>query len=275
MNKDSTEKRADGRAPDEMRPASIEVGALKFADGSARISVGDTIVLVAASLESRVPPFLSGTGSGWATAEYAMLPRATSTRSRREVSRGRPSGRTAEIQRLIGRSLRAVLDLKAMPDKTLTIDCDVIQADGGTRTASITGAYVAAAQALGDLVLRGEIERWPFRQQVAAISAGIVDGRELLDLEASEDQGAQVDLNVVATPDGELIEVQGTAERRLYSRDELDHMLVLCTSGIQQLAAIQNEALAPIMGDVEAALSKESRGTAEPRDEKSLWGKPE
>ena len=275
MTVDAARTRANGRAPAEMRPTAIELGALKFADGSARIEVGDTVVLVAATIETRVPPFLVGSGRGWATAEYSMLPRATAIRSRREVTRGRPSGRTAEIQRLIGRSLRAVLDLEALPDRTLTIDCDVIQADGGTRTASITGAYVAAAEALSELLLRGEIERWPFRQQVAAISAGIVDGRELLDLDAAEDQSAQVDLNVVGTPSGELIEVQGTAERRLYSRAELDRMLALCASGIEQLAAVQAAALASVMADVDAVLDKTSRQSTPPKDEGSLWDAPE
>lgn len=247
---------------------------MKFADGSARIDVGDTQVLVGATIEQRVPPFLYDKGRGWATAEYAMLPRATPTRSAREVKRGRPSGRSSEIQRLIGRSLRAAMDFRALGERTLILDCDVLQADGGTRTAAITGAWVAAVHALSQIYLAGDLERWPITRQVVAVSVGIVDGRPLLDLEASEDQRADVDLNVVATAEGEVIEVQGTGEKRSFTRSELDHLLDLAFDGISQLAAAQTKALAPVFAEVEAVRDKGSREPAEPKDEKGLWGPP-
>src|SRR3954466_15726155 len=194
MNPSDPHIRPGGRAVDALRPIRIETGVLKFAEGSALIKIGDTRVLVAASIENRVPPFKKDSGEGWLTAEYAMLPRATPTRNQREVSQGKPSGRTAEIQRLIGRSLRAAIDLKALPDRTLTLDCDVIQADGGTRTAAVTGAYVAAVLALGRLALTREITAWPIRDQIAAVSVGIVGGIPRLDLEYVEDQVAEVDM---------------------------------------------------------------------------------
>ncbi len=246
---------------------------MKFAEGSALIEVGDTRVLVAASIEKQVPRWLADSGQGWVTAEYAMLPRATHTRSRREVSRGRPSGRSSEIQRLIGRSLRAVIDLKALAGHTLTIDCDVLQADGGTRTAAITGAYVAGAEALARAFLTGDVGRWPIRQQVAAVSVGIVEGRPLLDLDASEDRGAEVDMNVVATAGGRLVEVQGTGEEHSFSREELDRMLDMAQAAISRLAAVQNETLAELIAEVEAARSG-GRHTAPPKDERDLYGPP-
>ena len=267
-------KRSFGRGEDGMRPVRIELGAMKFADGSARIEMGDTHVLVAATVDHRVPPFLIDSGKGWATAEYAMLPRSTSRRSGREVKKGRQSGRSAEIQRLIGRSLRAALDLKAMPGITLTIDCDVIQADGGTRTASITGAYVAACHALAGSLLAGDIPRWPIRDQVAAISVGVVGGRPMLDLDAPEDQSADVDMNVVASTGGALIEVQGTAEGATFSRAELDRLLDLAMGGIVDLGRAQDAALAGVMAEVESASGRERGRPAEPKDEGSLWGKP-
>ena len=267
-----TFQRADDRAADAPRPFSIETGVLKFAEGSAQIEIGDTRVLVAASIENRVPRFLADSRKGWATAEYAMLPRATHTRSQREVTRGRPSGRSAEIQRLIGRSLRSVLDLAAFPDRTITLDCDVIQADGGTRTAAITAAWVAAAEAFGRLVETRDLSRWPFRDQVAAISVGVVEGVPMLDLEAVEDRSAQVDLNVVATAGGELVEVQGTGEERTFSRDELDRLLDLAQRGIEQLAAEQRRALGGLLERVTERGGE--RRAAAPKDEKSLWGKP-
>jgi ribonuclease PH len=267
-------QRADGRRPDEPRPITIELGVQKFAHGSAQISMGDTRVLVAATIERRVPPFLADSGKGWATAEYSMLPSSTSTRVRREVTNGRPSGRTSEIQRLIGRSVRSVLDLRALPDRTLLIDCDVIQADGGTRTASITGAYVAAALACAELVLRGDLVRWPFGEPVAAISAGIVGGALLLDLDAGEDQTAEADFNVVATGGGNLVEVQGTGEKRSFAREELDGLLDLALGGIQQLIAKQQEVLADRLAEVKQALGKESRAPAKAKAEKDLWGPP-
>ncbi len=265
--------RPHGRAVDALRPVAIELDPLKYAEGSALISMGDTRVLVAASLERRVPPFLIDSGKGWVTAEYAMLPRATSTRNRREVKKGRQDGRSAEIQRLIGRSLRAVFDLTAMPERTLTIDCDVIQADGGTRTASITGAYIAAASALAKAVLTGDVERWPLARQMAAISVGVVDGRPLLDLEAVEDQAADVDMNVVATADGDFIEVQGTGERGTFPRTQLDELLDLALAGIGELCRRQSEVLADRLAELREFESRPRRN-AEPRDEKDLWGRP-
>lgn len=266
-----TRKRIDGRAADALRPVTIEIGSLKYAEGSALIRVGDTHVLVAASVESRVPPFLIGSGKGWMTAEYAMLPRATSTRSQREVTKGRPAGRSAEIQRLIGRSLRAAVDLQAMPERTLTLDCDVLQADGGTRTASITGAYVAAALAFARLYLQGDLKAWPLREQVAAVSVGLVGGEALLDLDAAEDQAADVDFNVVGTASGSLVEVQGTGERRVFARGELDFLLDLGLAGIQRLAAAQNAVLAPHLAEVEALRQRGPRKAAPAKDERSLW----
>ena len=269
----SAVRRVNERAEDKLRPVSIETGAMKFAEGSALIEVGDTRVLVAASLEKRVPRWLQDSGQGWLTAEYAMLPRATHTRSTREVSRGKPSGRSSEIQRLIGRSLRAVIDLEALAGLTLTLDCDVLQADGGTRTAAITGAYVAAAEALGRAFLTGDVKTWPVRRQLAAVSVGLVEDRPLLDLDAAEDRSAQVDMNVVATADGRLVEVQGTGEEHTFSRDELDRMLDLALGGIARLAEAQTEALASILAQVEA--KRDAGGKpAPPKDEKDLWGPP-
>lgn len=270
----SSIRRSGERGVDGMRPVRIELGPMKFADGSAVIEMGDTRVLVAATLENKVPPFLSGTDKGWATAEYAMLPAATPSRSRREVTRGKPSGRSSEIQRLIGRSLRSVLDLKALAEHTLTIDCDVLQADGGTRTAAITGAYVAAGQALGRALLQGDLARWPFVGQVAAISVGIVDGIALLDLDAPEDQSAEVDMNVVATATGEIVEIQGTGEQRSFRRDELDRLVDLALQGIADLARFQTEALAPILAALDEAGDRNHRKPAVPKDEKDLWGRP-
>jgi ribonuclease PH len=267
-------RRAEDRSAGDLRPVRIVLGPMKFAHGSARIEMGDTHVLVGATLERRVPPFLQNSNKGWATAEYSMLPCATPTRSRRDVSAGRPSGRSSEIQRLIGRSLRAVLDLKAMPERTLTIDCDVIQADGGTRTASITGAYVAATQALASAFLQGDLRSWPFVGQVAAVSAGIVKGERLLDLDAPEDQSADVDMNIVATAEGRLIEIQGTGEEYTFSREDLDHLVDMAIGGIAHLVRFQNETMATILEEVEAARDGAQRQTAQPKDEADLWGKP-
>jgi ribonuclease PH len=269
-----TRSRPDGRAADALRPVRIQTGVLKFAEGSALIEIGETRVLVAASIENRVPPFKKDSGEGWMTAEYAMLPRATHTRSSREVSQGRPSGRTAEIQRLIGRSLRAAVDLSALPDRTLTLDCDVLQADGGTRTAAITGAYVAAVLALGRLLMTREITAWPIREQVAAVSVGLLHGTPLLDLEFVEDQVAEVDMNVVATAGGSLIEIQGTGEKRSFSRQEMDALIDLAFKGVGELAAVQNQVLAPTLEEVEAVLSKTHRRAAPAKSEKDLWGRP-
>jgi ribonuclease PH len=267
-------KRANNRAVDELRPVRIETGVMKFAQGSALIETGDTRVLVSATLDHRVPPFLVNSGKGWATAEYSMLPCATPGRSTREVSRGRPSGRSSEIQRLIGRSLRAVLDLEALNEHTLTIDCDVLQADGGTRTASITGAYVAAVQTLAEAFLQRDLQRWPFIGQVAAISVGIVDGAPLLDLDAPEDQSAEVDMNVVATADGKVVEIQGTGEERSFSRQELDRLVDLALGAVPDITRFQNEALAETLAEVEGVRSGSGRVATQPKDERDLWGKP-
>ena len=234
---------------------------------------GNTHVLCTASVEDGVPPWMRNSGKGWITAEYGMLPRATHTRGNREAARGKQSGRTQEIQRLIGRALRAVTDLKGFGERQIKIDCDVIQADGGTRTAAITGAYVAAAEALGRAFLTGDVGRWPIRQQVAAVSVGVVEGRPLLDLDAAEDRGAQVDMNVVATADDRLVEVQGTGEEHSFSRADLDAMLDLALGGIAELAEAQNTALASVMAEVEAKREGKRR-PAPPKDEKDLWGPP-
>jgi ribonuclease PH len=212
--------RTDKRGPSDLRSVQITPGFLPYAEGSVLIEMGNTRVICAASLEDRVPPFLRNTGQGWLTAEYAMLPRSTQTRTSREIGRGGPSGRTHEIQRLIGRSLRAVADMKALGERTLTIDCDVLQADGGTRTAAITGAYVAFALAVNKLLKSGKISKSIVLNQVAAVSVGIVDKVPLLDLKYDEDSRAEVDMNVVCTGDGRFIEVQGTAERDPFSRSK-------------------------------------------------------
>ena len=262
-----------GRADDTLRPLAVDIGAMKYAEGSALIALGDTRVLVAASVEGRVPPFLAGQGRGWVTAEYSMLPRATASRSPREVTRGRPSGRTNEIQRLIGRSLRAIVDPLALGERTVTVDCDVLQADGGTRTASVTAAYVALAQACARLLLTGDITRWPLTAELAAVSVGLLHGRALLDLEYVEDQAAEVDMNVVATAAGDLVEVQGTGEGTTFRRGQLDDLLDLALTGIEQLMAVQREVLAPTMAEV-AAVSEHPRVKAPAKRERDLWGRP-
>jgi len=231
--------RTDGRAPDELRPARITPGFLPYAEGSVLIEMGNTRVVCAASLEDRIPPFLRNQGQGWLTAEYAMLPRATQTRTGREIGRGGPSGRTHEIQRLIGRSLRAVADMKVLGERTITIDCDVLQADGGTRTAAITGAYVAFALASQHLLKVGKVTRPLTINQVAAISVGIVDNVPLLDLKYDEDSRAEVDMNIVCTSDGRFIEVQGTAEREPFSRAQMDELVELGMRGIEALIGLQ------------------------------------
>src|SRR5499426_3173271 len=237
--------RLDGRAPGQMRPVSIETGVARHAEGSALVSFGDTKVLCAASVEDRVPPFLKGTGSGWVTAEYGMLPRATHTRSAREAAQGRQGGRTLEIQRLIGRSLRSVTELRGLGERTITLDCDVLQADGGTRCAGITGACVALSMALAKLVRDGRIPRWPLRETVAAVSVGICAGQAVLDLAYEEDSEADVDCNVVATASGNFVEIQGTAERRPFSEEQLAELLALARKGLKRLREIQAEVLAP------------------------------
>jgi ribonuclease PH len=237
---DAAALREDGRRPDELRPIRIEPNYLEFAEGSVLITLGRTRVICAATLEDRVPAWMKGRGTGWVTAEYAMLPRATQERTPRESVKGRPGGRTHEIQRLIGRSLRAVTDMRALGERTLWVDCDVVQADGGTRTAAITGAYVAVALALRKRFV-GDV--WPLRSQLAATSVGIVEGKLLLDLAYMEDSRAEVDMNVVMTDRGDLVEVQGTAEAHPFSRTRLEEMLDLAGAGIARLFAAQAEAI--------------------------------
>jgi ribonuclease PH len=242
--------RPDGRNPAEMRAISIEVGAIKHAEGSALISLGETKVLCAASVEDRVPAFLKGSGSGWVTAEYGMLPRATHTRSAREAATGRQGGRTHEIQRLIGRSLRSVVELRGLGERTITLDCDVLQADGGTRCAAITGACVALAMALGRLVREKTIPRWPMRETVAAVSVGICAGQAVLDLAYAEDSEADVDFNIVGTESGDFVEVQGTAERRPFSEERLIELVGLARKGLKKLVGAQAEALESLLADI-------------------------
>ncbi len=233
--------RPDGRRSDELRPTRITRGFMKHAEGSALIEMGETRVICTASVENRVPPFLVGKRTGWLTAEYAMLPRSTQTRSQRETRGTR--GRTQEIQRLIGRTLRAVVDLDKLGVRTLWIDCDVIQADGGTRTAAISGAYVAVADALAHLLKRKQIGENLLRDSVAAVSVGIVHSQPVLDLCYAEDASAEVDMNVVMTGSGKFLELQGTAEGQPFSRKQMDAMLVLARAGIQQIRAIQDDVL--------------------------------
>ena len=232
--------RPDGRRPDQLRPLSIELGFQKHAEGSALIKLGDTHVLCAASIERGVPPFLVGKGQGWLTAEYAMLPRATHTRGKRD-----PGGRGKEIQRLIGRALRAAVDLKLLGERTIAVDCDVLNADGGTRVASITGAWIAVALAIRGLVKAGDLaDDRALQPPVAAVSVGVVGGEVVLDLPYVEDSKADTDMNVVMTEGGGLIEVQGTAEQAAFSRAELDRMLDLAAVGIRELCAAQRRAVA-------------------------------
>lgn len=235
--------RGDGRLPNQLRAVNVTPDYLPQAEGSALIEMGRTRVICTASVEDRVPQFLRGRGQGWVTAEYAMLPRATTQRTARETGRGGPSGRTHEIQRLIGRSLRAVVDMTQLGERTITIDCDVLQADGGTRTASITGAYVAFALACHRLIEDGKLASTPIRSEVAAISVGILGGVPLLDLDYSEDSRAEVDMNVVGAGDGRFIEVQGTAEREPFSRKEMDELLDLASDGISKLKEVQRAIL--------------------------------
>lgn len=241
--------RLDGRRPDEMRRVAITPGYMKYAEGSVLIELGDTRLVCAASVEERLPPWLREQNQraqqkqGWVTGEYGMLPRATETRTQREVSRGHPSGRTHEIQRLIGRSLRAVADLAAIGERSIWIDCDVLQADGGTRTAAITGAFVALALALARLQEKGSLAGAPLRGQVAATSVGVLEGERILDLSYPEDSRAEVDMNVVMTDSGRFVEVQGTAERTPFARSDLDDLLALAASGVARLFEEQRRAL--------------------------------
>ncbi|MHA1113127.1 MAG: ribonuclease PH [Alphaproteobacteria bacterium] len=235
--------RPSGRAPDELRSVQLETGFTRYAEGSCMARFGDTHVLCNASVEDRVPPFLRNTGKGWVTAEYGMLPRSTHERTNREAARGKQSGRTLEIQRLIGRSLRAVTDLERLGECQIRIDCDVIQADGGTRTASITGAYVALHLALQGMVEAGKIDALPLTDQVAAISCGLYRGTPVLDLDYAEDSTAQADANFVLTASGGVVEIQGTAEEKPFSRAEFDALMELAETGVVELATLQRAAL--------------------------------
>jgi ribonuclease PH len=235
--------RPSGRTPDALRAVSLEPGAAKYAEGSCLARFGDTHVLCAATIEEKVPPFLRNSGTGWVTAEYGMLPRSTHTRTDREAAKGRQSGRTQEIQRLIGRSLRAVTDLKALGERQVRVDCDVLQADGGTRTAAITGSYVALHLALQKLVTGGKLGKIPLADHVAAISCGIYKGTPVLDLDYPEDSGADADANFVLTGNGRIIEVQGTAEKIPFSEAELMQLLSLARKGIGELVTLQKKAI--------------------------------
>jgi len=239
----SPRARSGGRGADALRPTSIEPGFVRSATGSALISAGGTRVICTASVQESVPRWMAGRGKGWATAEYGMLPASTGERKQRDVSKGRPDGRTVEIQRLIGRSLRAIVDLKALGERTVYVDCDVLEADGGTRCASITGGYVALELALRRLVAEGRLPAVPLTGSVAAVSAGVVGGVALLDLDYPEDSGAEVDANVVMTGDGGLVEVQATAERTPLSRAHLDDLLALAEHGIVELRTAQTAAV--------------------------------
>jgi ribonuclease PH len=235
--------RPSGRAPDALRLLSFTRGFTKHAEGSVLVSMGDTRVLCTASVLEKVPPHKKGSGEGWVTAEYGMLPRSTHTRTDREAARGKQSGRTQEIQRLIGRSLRAVVDLKKLGERTLHLDCDVLQADGGTRCASICGAYVAVADAIAGLLQSGLLGEWPLTDSIAAVSVGVFNGQPVLDLDYEEDFGCDTDMNVVMTGSGGIVEVQGTAEGEPFSRDTLDALIDLAAAGIAQITAVQQAAL--------------------------------
>ena len=250
--------RADGRQADEIRPLTLETGFIRYPEGSVLYRAGDTVVLCNVSLSDRTPGFLRGTGEGWVTAEYAMLPRATDTRSDREVSKGRPSGRSQEIQRLIGRSLRAGVDRGRLGERTLTADCDVLQADGSTRCASISGAWTAMVIALAKMYGQGLLPAWPVIHQVAAVSAGLVGDEAIVDLDYGEDFDCDVDCNLVFTEDGDLIEIQGTAEGRPFSRDQLDALIDRGWTGARTIMTAQRDAVRPALAA--AGISQNEEG---------------
>ncbi len=239
--------RADGRQPNVIRPVTITTNYNKYAEGSVLIEVGETKVICTASVEDRVPPFMKGQGKGWITAEYSMLPRATHIRNQREAAKGKLGGRTMEIQRLIGRALRSVVNLQAMGERTLTIDCDVIQADGGTRTTSITGGFVAMALAFNKLVQEQRMSKFPITHFLASVSVGVIQNQVVVDLNYEEDSKAQVDMNVVMTSMGQFVEVQGTGEESPFSKEQLNEMLTLSEEGIHALIAIQKDVLGPLV----------------------------
>jgi ribonuclease PH len=248
----TTKTRADGRAPDQLRRVTITPNFTKHAEGSVLIDVGDTRVICTASVQEKVPPFLYRTGKGWVTAEYGMLPRATTDRVEREAAKGKQGGRTMEIQRLIGRSLRAAVNAELLGERTIWIDCDVIQADGGTRTASITGSFVALTLALGRMYVDGNLVSWPISAFIAAVSVGVIGGTPMLDLDYSEDSKAHVDMNVVATDKGRFVELQGTAEGATFSEEEMNAMMALAKQGIAALIEKQREVLAPTLARVDS-----------------------
>jgi ribonuclease PH len=250
IRKDDTMERIDKRQKQQIRPVKITRNYLKHAEGSVLIEMGDTKVICTASLEDRVPPFLKGSGQGWITSEYGMLPRSTETRKPRDATKGKVDGRTMEIQRLIGRALRSVVDLKKLGEMTIYIDCDVIQADGGTRTASITGAFVALMDALNKLLQNGKISAIPIKSFVAAISVGVKDGEVLVDLNYAEDSTCQVDMNIIMTEDGQLVEIQGTGEESPFSKAQLAEMLQAGEAGIQELITLQKQSLGEIADKV-------------------------
>lgn len=242
--------RSNGRKSDELRPMNLSTHVNKYAEGSVYIEMGDTKVLITATVDEKVPPFLKGQGKGWVTAEYSMLPRATQSRNQREANRGKLTGRTMEIQRLIGRALRSVVNLHALGERTITLDCDVIQADGGTRTTSITGAFVALAIAVNKIAEQHKLAVFPITDYLASISVGIAGGQALLDLNYEEDSKAKVDMNLVMTGGGKFVEVQGTGEESPFSREELDQILELGEKGIRELVERQQEALGPIAAKI-------------------------
>ncbi|MDK8183720.1 ribonuclease PH [Paenibacillus sp. UMB4589-SE434] len=252
--------RSNGRKAEDLRPITIQTNTNKYAEGSVLIEVGDTKVLCTASVEERVPPFMKGQGKGWITAEYSMLPRATQTRNQREAARGKLTGRTMEIQRLIGRALRSVVDLHALGERTITLDCDVLQADGGTRTTSITGAFIAMAMAIHKISQQHSLSKFPINDFLASVSVGVVQGEPKCDLNYEEDSSAKVDMNVVMTGNGKFVEVQGTGEESPFSRQELNQLLELAEHGIMKLIELQREALGDIAGkiDAQANASKEA-----------------
>lgn len=249
--------RSNGRKADELRQVTIRTNTNKYAEGSVFIEVGDTKVLCTATVDEKVPPFMKGQGKGWITAEYSMLPRATQTRNQREANRGKLTGRTMEIQRLIGRALRSVVDLHALGERTITLDCDVIQADGGTRTTSITGSFIAMAMAIHKVANQHSLNKYPITDFLASVSVGVIQGNTLLDLNYEEDSSAKVDMNVVMTGQGKFVEVQGTGEESPFTREELNELLASAEKGILELVEMQKEALGPIADKIAARAALE------------------
>lgn len=250
--------RSNGRKAEDIRPTTIITNTNKFAEGSVTIEVGDTKVICTATVDEKVPPFMKGQGKGWITAEYSMLPRATQTRNQREAARGKLTGRTMEIQRLIGRSLRSVVDLHALGERTITLDCDVIQADGGTRTASITGSFVAMTMAIHKIAEQHKLAVFPITDFLAAVSVGVVQEEPVCDLNYEEDSQAKVDMNVIMTGSGKFVEVQGTGEESPFTRDELNQLLALGEQGVKQLVELQRSTLGAVANKIDARVSKEA-----------------